>query len=67
MTPELQGLASASRHDLPAMLTVLGYRAVHDDSGVTFHPRPPKKRVPATERSRADSPFAKLAALQIAQ
>ncbi len=67
VTPELQALASASRHDLPAMLTVLGYRAVHEDSGVTFHPRPHKKRVSVAERPRADSPFAKLAALQIAQ
>jgi ATP-dependent RNA helicase SUPV3L1/SUV3 len=67
ITPELQSLASASRHDLPAMLTALGYRAVHEEGGVTFHPRPAKKRVPAAERPRADSPFAKLAALQIAR
>src|SRR5581483_6360145 len=45
-TPELLSFASASRHDLPAMLAELGYRAVHDENGVTFHARPPKKRVP---------------------
>ncbi|HVA13132.1 MAG TPA: helicase-related protein [Stellaceae bacterium] len=67
IVPELLALASASRHDLPAMLTSLGYRAVHDDQGVTFHPRPAKKRVATIERPRADSPFAKLAALQLAR
>jgi ATP-dependent RNA helicase SUPV3L1/SUV3 len=67
VTPELLGLASASRHDLAAMLTSLGYRAVHDESGVTFHPRPVKKRVPAIALPRADGPFAKLAALRFAR
>ena len=67
ITPELQSLASASKHDLAAMLTSLGYRAVHDENGVTFHPRPAKKRNPAADQPRADSPFAKLAALQIAR
>lgn len=67
IAPELLALASASRHDLAAMLTSLGYRAVHDESGVTFHPRPAKKRLSAVERPRADSPFAKLATLQIAR
>jgi hypothetical protein len=60
-------LASASRHDLAAMLTSLGYRAVHDQNGVTFHPRPAKKHIPVADRPRTDSPFAKLAALQIAR
>ncbi|HLI22651.1 MAG TPA: hypothetical protein VKV32_16120, partial [Stellaceae bacterium] len=67
ITPELQGLGSASRHDLAVMLTSLGYRAVHDEHGVTFHPRAQKKRTPASERPRTDSPFAKLAALNIAR
>ena len=67
IVPELQSLASASKHDLAAMLTSLGYRAVHDQNGVTFLPRPAKKRIPAADRPRADSPFAKLAALQIAR
>jgi hypothetical protein len=62
----LIALASASRHDLAAMLIDLGYRAVHDENGVTFHPRPAKKRV-AADRPRADSPFAKLAALTFAR
>ena len=66
-TPELLGLASASRHDLAAMLAELGYRAVHDASGITFHARPAKKRVAAAARPRADSPFAKLAALTFAR
>jgi ATP-dependent RNA helicase SUPV3L1/SUV3 len=66
-TPELLALASASRHDLAAMLAELGYRAVHDASGVTFHARPAKKRMAAADRPRADSPFAKLAALTFAR
>ena len=66
-TPELLALASASRHDLAAMLTDLGYRALHDASGITFHARPARKRVAAAERPRADSPFAKLAALTFAR
>jgi hypothetical protein len=45
------------------MLADLGYRAVYDESGITFHARPAKKRVAAADRPRADSPFAKLAAL----
>jgi ATP-dependent RNA helicase SUPV3L1/SUV3 len=67
VTPELLGLASASRHDLTAMLSDLGYRAVHAENGVTFHARPAKKRVSAADRPRADSPFAKLAALTFAR
>jgi ATP-dependent RNA helicase SUPV3L1/SUV3 len=67
VTPELLGLASASRHDLAAMLSDLGYRALHDENGITFHARPAKKRVIAADRPRADSPFAKLAALTFAR
>ena len=63
VTAELLSLAGASRHDLAAMLTDLGYRAVHGESGITFHARPAKKRIAAADCSRADSPFAKLAAL----
>ncbi len=66
-TPELLGLASASRHDLTTMLTDLGYRAAQDESGVSFHARPAKKRFHAAERPRTDSPFAKLAALTLAR
>jgi len=66
-TPELLGLASASRHDLAAMLADLGYRAVHSGSGITFHARPAKKHIAAADRPRADSPFAKLAALTFAR
>ena len=66
-TPDLLALASASRHDLAAMLTGLGYRAVHDESGVSFHARPARKQIAAADRPRADSPFAKLAALTFAR
>jgi ATP-dependent RNA helicase SUPV3L1/SUV3 len=67
VTPELLSLASASRHDLASMLADLGYRAIHEESGTTFHARPAKKRFAATDRPRADSPFAKLAALTFAR
>ncbi len=66
-TPDLLALASASRHDLAAMLTDLGYRAVHEESGVSFHARPARKQIAAAARPRADSPFAKLAALTFAR
>ena len=49
------------------MLADLGYRAIHEESGTTFHARPAKKRFAATDRPRADSPFAKLAALTFAR
>ncbi len=65
---ELAALAGASLHDLPAMLTSLSYRAVHDGSGVTFHTRrPAKRRLAQVVAPRADSPFAKLASLRFAQ
>ena len=67
-TQELAAIAGASRHDLAGMLTSLSYRAVHDDSGVTFHPRrPAKRRVPRSDPPRIDSPFAKLAVLRVAR
>jgi ATP-dependent RNA helicase SUPV3L1/SUV3 len=67
-TRELAAIASASLQDLAGMLTSLSYRAVHDDSGVTFHPRrPAKRRTPRSEPPRGDSPFAKLAVLRVAQ
>ena len=65
-TPELANFAGASRRDLAAMLTSLGYRAVHDSSGVTFHAKRSAKRRPAPLRAPPDdSPFAKLAALHL--
>ncbi len=49
------------------MLTSLSYRAVHDGSGVSFHAKRPAKKHAAQRAPHADSPFAKLAALRIAQ
>jgi len=68
-TPELVQLASASPHDLAAMLTSLSYRAVHDESGTTFHAKRAAKRPRdrAQRHAHPDSPFAKLAALRLAQ
>jgi ATP-dependent RNA helicase SUPV3L1/SUV3 len=67
-TPELTQLAGASRVDLAAMLTSLSYRAVHDESGVTFHAKRPARKTAARQQEpHADSPFAKLAALRLAQ
>ena len=67
-TPELAALAGSSLHDLAAMLTSLSYRAVHDDHGVTFHARRnAKRRTHHRHAAHADSPFAKLATLRLAQ
>ena len=50
------------------MLAALGYRAVMDANGITFHarrrPQPAKPRRPAAP---ADGPFAKLGALRLAR
>jgi hypothetical protein len=59
-------LASASRSDLPGMLASLSYRAASDESGVTFHRKPPRKTRQAAAPP-ADGPFAKLASLQLAR
>ncbi len=67
-SPELAALAGSSLHDLAATLTSLAYRAVHDGNGVIFHARRQARRRAATGRvPRADSPFAKLATLRLAQ
>jgi ATP-dependent RNA helicase SUPV3L1/SUV3 len=67
-SPELAALAGSSLHDLAAMLTSLAYRAVHDGNGVTFHARREARRRSATGRTPSgDGPFAKLAALRLAQ
>ncbi len=67
-TPALAALAGAPCDALPSMLTSLSFRAVHDGNGVTFHARRPAKKRPAPPRTpEADSPFAKLAALRVAQ
>jgi ATP-dependent RNA helicase SUPV3L1/SUV3 len=66
-TPELAALAGSSLHDLVAMLTSLSYRAVHDGRSVTFQARREAKRRMPRHATRADSPFAKLATLRLAQ
>src|SRR5208282_1544465 len=73
-TPELATLAICPQADLAAMLTALGYRAVHDKAGVTFHRRRTKRPARGPKRGRAerprrpaDSPFAKLKQLRLAQ
>ena len=66
--PELQQLAGCSGEELPGVLAALGYRAVVDESGTTFHPerrRAAKRRPPA--RVPAEGPFAKLGALRLAR
>lgn len=67
-TRELAALAGSSPGDLPAVLTSLAYRAVHDGSGVTLHAkRAPRKRDDRDRPVQGDSPFAKLAVLRFAQ
>jgi ATP-dependent RNA helicase SUPV3L1/SUV3 len=65
--PQLAQLVGATRAELPEILTALGWRvAVGEDGGVTVHPAPAKKRggKPRRPRIAADSPFAKLRALE---
>ena len=66
--PELITIAGCRKNELAGVLAALGYRAVMDASGVTFHarrrPQPAKPRRPAAP---ADGPFAKLRALRLAR
>jgi ATP-dependent RNA helicase SUPV3L1/SUV3 len=66
--PELITIAGCRKNELAGVLAALGYRAVMDASGVTFHarrrPQPAKPRRPAAP---ADGPFAKLGALRLAR
>jgi ATP-dependent RNA helicase SUPV3L1/SUV3 len=65
---ELMALGGGSAEDLAAMLSALSYRVVPQEGSVTFHSRRAAK---ARRRKRrappADSPFAKLAELRLAQ
>jgi ATP-dependent RNA helicase SUPV3L1/SUV3 len=65
--PELAQTAGCRKDELAAVLAALGYRAVIDASGVTFHARRrPQPRKPARHQAPADGPFAKLGALRLA-
>jgi ATP-dependent RNA helicase SUPV3L1/SUV3 len=66
--PELITIAGCRKNELAGVLAALGYRAVMDANGITFHarrrPQPAKPRRPAAP---ADGPFAKLGALRLAR
>jgi ATP-dependent RNA helicase SUPV3L1/SUV3 len=65
---ELAALCGGSVEDLAAMLSALSYRVVRQEGGVTFHSRRAAKARRRKRRSPpADSPFAKLAELRLAQ
>ncbi|MBV8653189.1 MAG: disulfide oxidoreductase [Alphaproteobacteria bacterium] len=77
-TPELAAAAGVSIDDLTSILPMLGYRAIVQESGVTFVPRKgrhqirngkrPKRVRPApTPAPGEDNPFAKLRALRLAR
>ena len=64
-TPELARLVGAPVSELPAILAALGYRAAHDAEGtVTFRPTARKLKPRRSPRANADSPFARLRAVQ---
>jgi ATP-dependent RNA helicase SUPV3L1/SUV3 len=66
-SPELAQTAGCRKDELAAVLAALGYRAVMDSTGVTFHARRrPQPRKPARHAAPADGPFAKLGALRLA-
>ncbi|HXP76204.1 MAG TPA: disulfide oxidoreductase, partial [Stellaceae bacterium] len=66
--PELIAIAGCRKDELAGVLAALGYRAVVDASGVTFHPqRRPQPRKPARHAAPVDGPFAKLGALRLAR
>jgi ATP-dependent RNA helicase SUPV3L1/SUV3 len=69
-TVELAGLAGCSVEELPELLTALGYRAVVEESGTTFHARPRrrgKKDGAAQRRAPIEGPFAALGSLKLAR
>jgi hypothetical protein len=64
--PELAQTAGCRKNELAAVLAALGYRAVMDASGVTFHARRrPQPKKPAPHAAPTDGPFAKLGALRL--
>ncbi|HLJ20235.1 MAG TPA: helicase-related protein [Stellaceae bacterium] len=66
--PELAQTAGCRKDELAGVLAALGYRAVMDASGVTFHARRrPQARKPVRHAAAADGPFAKLGALRHAR
>jgi len=66
--PELAQTAGCRKDELAAVLAALGYRAVMDANGVSFHARRrPQPRKPAPHAAPADGPFAKLGALRLAR
>jgi ATP-dependent RNA helicase SUPV3L1/SUV3 len=67
-TPELIATAGCRKDELAGVLAALGYRAVMDASGVTFHARRrPQARKPTRHAAPADGPFAMLSALRRAR
>ncbi len=66
--PELAQTAGCRKDELAAVLAALGYRAVMDANGVSFHARRrPQPRKAAPHAAPADGPFAKLGALRLAR
>jgi ATP-dependent RNA helicase SUPV3L1/SUV3 len=73
-SPALAALAGCTMEELTRLLPALGYRAVVEESGVTFlarrRPKAPGKtaaKEPLQRRSGEDHPFAKLRALRLAR
>ena len=66
-TPELAAMSFASPADLAAILTGLGFRAVHAEGGVTFHLRRSPRRRDRVVAPHPDNPFAKLKELRLAR
>jgi ATP-dependent RNA helicase SUPV3L1/SUV3 len=70
-TPDLASLAGCPKEELPGILAALGYRAVVEEGGVTFHPRlrrggEGKPRKPKKAVRVAEGPFAQLRNLKLA-
>ncbi len=70
-TPELAGFAGCPEAALPSILPALGYRAVVEESGVTFHAKggrskskPKYRPSPKPQFEILDGPFAKLRELR---
>jgi len=74
-TPALAAIAGSAVADLVAFLPALGYRAVVEESGITFVTQkrrrgPPPRSVAGRAKRRAageDHPFAKLRSLRVAR
>jgi ATP-dependent RNA helicase SUPV3L1/SUV3 len=68
-TPELAAIAGSALADLVAFLPALGYRAIVEESGITFvTPQRRSAAVPMKRRAASeDHPFAKLRSLRVAR